>query len=83
MWQFAKRCNHRQMLTAGRHLKAILDSSMEEYRRLIVEESLDCEWKQHGLLFVLRSDRGMREFAGTNRLTHRSLWNDRDHPRSR
>lgn len=68
MWQFAKRCNHHQMLTAGRHLKAILDSSMKEYRRLIVEESLDCEWKQNGLLYVLRTDRGMHEFADTNQL---------------
>jgi D-amino-acid dehydrogenase len=68
MWQFAKRCNHRRMLAAGSHLKAILDSSMTEYRRLMVEESLDCEWKQNGLLYVLRTDRGMREFAETNRL---------------
>ena len=34
----------------------------------MVEESLDCEWKQNGLLYVLRTDRGMREFADTNRL---------------
>src|SRR5262245_37892191 len=25
MWQFARRCNHRQMLAAGHHLKTILD----------------------------------------------------------
>src|SRR5262249_917899 len=68
MWQFARRCNHRQMLTAGAHLKAILDSSMTEYRRLMAEEPLDCEWKQNGLLYVLRTDRGMRAFAETDRL---------------
>ena len=68
MWQFARRCNHRQMLTAGAHLKAILDSSMTEYRRLVVEESLDCEWKENGLLYVLRTERGMRKFAETARL---------------
>jgi D-amino-acid dehydrogenase len=68
MWQFARRCTHRQMLQAGVHLKAILDSSMAEYRRLIVEESLDCEWKEDGLLYVLGSDRGMRQFAETDRL---------------
>jgi D-amino-acid dehydrogenase len=68
MWQFAKRCNRRQMLKAGSHLKAILDSSMQEYRRLVVEESLDCEWKESGLLYVLRTGRGMREFAETDRM---------------
>jgi D-amino-acid dehydrogenase len=68
MWQFVKRCNRRQMLTAGSHLQAILDASMEEYRRLIAEESLDCEWKENGLLYVLRTDRGMQEFAETDRL---------------
>jgi D-amino-acid dehydrogenase len=68
MWQFARRCNRRQMLTAGRHLKAILDSSLREYRRLVPEESLDCEWKESGLLYVLRTGHGMREFAGTDRL---------------
>ncbi len=68
MWQFARRCNRRQMLSAGHHLKSILDSSIAEYRRLIVEESLNCEWKENGLLYVLRTDHGMREFAATDRL---------------
>ncbi len=68
MWQFARRCNHRQMLSAGGHLKAILDSSLREYRRLVVEESLDCEWKENGLLYVLRTAHGMQEFAKTDRL---------------
>jgi D-amino-acid dehydrogenase len=68
MWQFAKRCNHRQMLTAGGHLKAILDSSILEYRHIVSEESLQCEWKEHGLLYVLRTERGMQQFARTDRL---------------
>jgi D-amino-acid dehydrogenase len=68
LWQFARRCNHRQMLEAGTHLKAILDSSLTEYRRLMEEEQFDCEWKQDGLLYVLRTERGMREFAETDRL---------------
>jgi D-amino-acid dehydrogenase len=68
MWQFAWRCTHRQMLAAGAHLKAILDSSMSEYRQLVAEESLECEWKENGLLYVLRTDRGMQAFAETDRL---------------
>lgn len=68
LWQFARRCNHRQMLTAGRGLKAILDASMDEYRRLVADEALDCEWREAGLLYVLRTPHGMREFARTDRL---------------
>lgn len=67
MWQFARRCNHQQMLTAGRHLKAILDSSMLEYSRLIRDESLACEWKENGLLYVLQTEHGMHEFAENDR----------------
>jgi D-amino-acid dehydrogenase len=67
-WQFAKRCNHRQMLRAGTHLKSILDASMAEYRQLIPAESLDCEWKENGLLYILQTEHGMREFSATDRL---------------
>ena len=66
MWQFARRCNRRQMLAAGEQLKSILDSSMTEYRRLLAEENLDCDWRDDGLLYVLRSERGMDEFAKTD-----------------
>jgi D-amino-acid dehydrogenase len=68
MWQFARRCRHQQMLTAGKHLQAILDASTDEYRRLIPEQSLECEWEENGLLYVLRTERGMRQFAKTDRL---------------
>ncbi len=68
MWQFAKRCNRRQLLAAGAHLKALLDSSMTEFRQLMTEQSLDCEWKDSGLLYVLQTTSGMRHFARTDRL---------------
>lgn len=68
MWQFARRCNHAQMLTAGQHLKAILDSSMAEYRTLIRQEQWDCQWRESGLLYVLRTQRGLEEFSKTDQL---------------
>jgi len=68
MWQFAKRCNHRQMLTAGKHLQSILNASMEEYRRLIQEEQLECEWTEKGLLYVLQSEKGWEEFSHTDQI---------------
>ncbi|QDU39560.1 D-amino acid dehydrogenase small subunit [Maioricimonas rarisocia] len=68
MWQFARRCNHRQVLTAGRNLQSILDASMQEYHRLIPEQSLDCEWKEDGLLYVFRTQQGLSAFAETDRM---------------
>lgn len=68
MWQFARRCNRRQMLTAGRHLQTILDDSMAEYRRLLADSSWDCQWQENGLLYVLLTAGGMREFAETDRM---------------
>lgn len=66
--QFGRRCNRKQMLTAGGHLKAILDSSMREYRALMAEERIDCDWTERGLLYVLRTEHGLHEFAATDRL---------------
>lgn len=68
IWQFAKRCNHRQMIAAGSHLKVILDSSMTEYQKLISEQVLDCEWQDSGLLYVLQTTSGMRNFTRTQQL---------------
>jgi len=68
MLQFARRCTHRQMLAGGVPLKAILDSSMAEYRRLAADGTLDCEWKEKGLLYVFRTTKGMSGFAEADRL---------------
>lgn len=68
MWEFARRCNHQQMMVAGRALKAILDSSMHEYKQLVIAEQLDCEWKENGLLYVFKSVDSLRHFAETDRL---------------
>ncbi|WP_146402282.1 FAD-dependent oxidoreductase [Planctomycetes bacterium CA13] len=66
-WEFTRRCNRRQMLAAGKHLKAILDSSMSEYRSIVAEQKLSCQWKETGLLYVLQSTAGMRAFSHTER----------------
>ena len=61
------------MIEAGHHLKAILDASMLEYRRLIKEDSFQCEWKESGLLYVLQTGKGMHEFAKTDQLLSREF----------
>ena len=68
MWQFARRCTHRQVLSAGKHLQSILDASIDEYRELIPRQSLNCEWKEDGLLYVLQTKRGMDNFAATDQM---------------
>ena len=68
MWKFARRCTHRRMLEAGHSLQAILDSSMREFRRLIEDEHLACQWRNSGLLYVLLSADGMKFFAETDQL---------------
>ena len=63
MWQFARRCNHQQVLFAGQHLQNILDASMEEYHGLIDREAFECEWKENGLLYVFESEKGLDEYG--------------------
>lgn len=63
MYQFAIRCNSQQVLTAGKHLQTILDASLGEYRRLLSEGDIQCEWEDKGLLYVFRSEHAMEEFA--------------------
>ena len=68
MWNFARRCNQRKMLAAAGPLKVILDASRAEYKALIHAESLACEWKENGLLYVFQSERGLQAFAQHDRL---------------
>jgi D-amino-acid dehydrogenase len=63
MFQFGRRCTHRQMLEAGKVLKAILDRSLHEYRALLSDPAMNCEWHDDGLLFVFRSDKALQAFA--------------------
>jgi D-amino-acid dehydrogenase len=66
MWEFGRRCTRRQMLNAGEVLKTLLDASISEYRNLLSNAALDCEWQSNGMLFVFRAERALREFARTD-----------------
>ncbi len=68
LYHFARRCNRRDSLEAGRALQALLNSSRRLYDELMREENLDCEWETRGLLYVLHSHEGMEHFAETARL---------------
>ena len=66
MLQFGKRCREKVALAAGHHLKAILDSSLAEYKKLIASQQLDCEWRESGLLHVFETQKALDAFAREN-----------------
>ena len=62
-WNFARRCNHRDMMSAavGRH--EILQSSKRLYQELIADQKIDCQWQEVGLLFVFDDERSFSQFG--------------------
>lgn len=62
-WEFARRCNHRHALSAGGAMKSILDASIREYEALFQAGEFEAQWQPLGLLYVLRTRRGMERFA--------------------
>lgn len=67
-WNFARSCNERDMLETGRALHGLLQSSQSLYRELVNVDKIECEWREHGLLFV-HDDRAEYEgYAETDRM---------------
>ena len=62
-WEFSRRCNHRHALSAGKAMESILDASIREYRALFEVGAFEAQWRPLGLLYVLRTRRGMQRFA--------------------
>lgn len=67
-WQFAKRCNRRDMLAAGGAIQALLASSRSLYDELLRTTLYDVEWENQGLLFVFRTPAAMDHYAHTDHL---------------
>ena len=65
---FARKCNRRDMLAAGKAIQALLNSSRALFQELIDKESLDCEWEAKGLLFVFQSKAVFDHYAHTDEL---------------
>ena len=63
LWEFARRCNHRHALSAGSAMKSILDASIQEYETLFDVPEFEAQWQPLGMLYVLRTRRGMARFA--------------------
>ena len=64
LWQFARHCTWDHMRAAAGPAQRLLDSAMREYRQAVLAEAgVDAEWQANGLLYVLRTPRGMDAFA--------------------
>ena len=68
MYQFARRCTHSRMLDAGKTLRSILNVSADEYRKLLADPTMDCEWHDDGLLFVFAEEKALRHYTETDRM---------------
>lgn len=62
-WQFARRCNERDMLAAASALNAIIEASVDEFRRLFAETALAAGAHASGLLYLFRDAHELDEFA--------------------
>ncbi len=66
--KFAARCNARAMMESARARAALIQSSAELFRELVENESLECELRAEGCLFIYHTPEGMAEREKTNRL---------------
>jgi D-amino-acid dehydrogenase len=73
LWQFARKCNRRDMLRTGQALQALLQSSRHLYGQLLADEPLAVEWQERGLLFVFQTAAAMDHYAHTDALMHREF----------
>lgn len=72
-WGFARRCNARDMMHAGRAIQALLQSSRMLFDELIATESIECEWEKKGLLFVFQSAKPFAHYSHTDELLRREF----------
>ena len=63
LWNFARRCNEKDMLAGGAARHALLQSSRALFDELIREEQLDCEYETRGCLFAYEDQATFDHFA--------------------
>jgi D-amino-acid dehydrogenase len=65
---FARRCNERDMMEAGRANQPLLERSLHHYQTWQRDEQFTCQWHVNGLLFVYRDPEPMHAYAEVDRL---------------
>lgn len=64
-WNFARRCNERDMLETATSVHGLLQSSIELYREMVAE-GVECEWQERGLIFVYDHAADFESFRATD-----------------
>ncbi len=72
-FQFARRCNQKDMLESARARLALLASSRDLFDDLVRSGELECEWATRGLLYVYRSESKWLSFEPTAELLKREF----------
>ena len=67
LFRFARRCNTRDMLLAGKTIQRLLNSSRALYDDLFANDRLDAEWQTSGILYPFLHQSGMDHFAETDK----------------
>ena len=70
---FARKCNARDMMAAGRAIQALLNSSRTLFDELIRTERIECEWETKGLLFVFQTPKHFEHYVHTYELLRREF----------
>jgi D-amino-acid dehydrogenase len=68
LWNFAKRCRHGTMIQNAHAIQALLASALVEYKGLVQEEGVECEWQECGLMFAYQSESHWNDYDKTNEL---------------
>lgn len=71
--RFARKCNARDMMTTGRAIQSLLNSSRALFEELIRTERVECEWERKGLLFVFQTKGPFEHYAHTDELLARDF----------
>lgn len=71
--RFARKCNKRDMMTTGRAIQSLLNSSRALFEELIAAERIECEWETKGLLFVFQTKGPFEHYAHTDELLARDF----------
>jgi D-amino-acid dehydrogenase len=73
LWNFARRCNHRDMLAAGKGIQPLLEMSLKLYLELVHTEGLACEWQRRGQILAFASPQAMRAYEPTDRVLRKEF----------
>jgi len=68
LMKFAMHCNQKDLLVSAEGRAAIMQSAIDLYHGLIIEESLDCDWEVKGALHIFKSRKELEKYGSADAL---------------